>query len=319
MVGGVNLVRRLRRAVKSVVGHVDIQQQRPSLPSEAWFDSPDALEQIERRGTTGEDRAVLRSWVTDGYAIVEGLIDHGLLDEMVEDLDRVFVGESVVPGVRLHDLVMPDGHRANTDHDDLMQLADDERVAVRDRSNWRVHGFFDHSDAAHRIRTDRELERIASMILGVPSRANYSINFHNGSTQALHQDSAVFHLGVRNLICGVWIACEDIVEGSGPLVYYPGSHRRAMFGGFDNYPLTNLRTSDPQTTAMYQTHVDTASAEYPERQFLARKGDVFFWHGMLIHGGTPITQPGLTRRSYVIHFIPDGADVAADVTGPTNW
>jgi ectoine hydroxylase-related dioxygenase (phytanoyl-CoA dioxygenase family) len=59
--------------------------------------------------------------------------------------------------------------------------------------------------------------------------------------------------------------------------------------------------------------------EFEEHAFLAHKGDVLFWHGMLIHGGQAIRSPDTTRRSYVVHFIPDVADVADSVTGPTNW
>jgi ectoine hydroxylase-related dioxygenase (phytanoyl-CoA dioxygenase family) len=33
---------------------------------------------------------------------------------------------------------------------------------------------------------------------------------------------------------GVWIACEDIKEDSGPLVYCPRSHREPLFPEFDN-------------------------------------------------------------------------------------
>jgi hypothetical protein len=36
--------------------------------------------------------------------------------------------------------------------------------------------------------------------------------------------------------------------------------------------------------------------------FLPRKGDVFFWHAGLYHGGEPILDPARTRRSYVVHY-----------------
>ncbi len=294
-------------------------QRPPGLPEVAWFDEPDAMEQIEGRAQWAADRRVLKSWVRDGYAIVENVVPHELLDEMVADLDRMFVDDQPLPSAVLHDLVMPDGHRPDTDHSELLALTPAEREAVRDRSSWRIHAFHQHSAAADAVRHHPELRRIASLILGHDSRANYSINFHNGSTQALHQDTAVFHLGVPNLICGAWIACEDIVEGSGPLVYYPGSHRRELFGGFGSYPIVNLRTADPATAAAYNAHVAAESAEFEEHTFLARKGDVLFWHGMLIHGGQAIRRADATRRSYVVHFIPDGADVADKITGPTNW
>lgn len=291
----------------------------PPLPDEAWFDRPNARSEIGDRAHVAADRDVLESWVDRGYAIVDQLVPHALIDEMVGDLDHLFTGDEVVDGVGFNDLVLTDGHRATATHRELMALGCEERIAVRDRSNWRVHGFYEHSTAADAIRNLPELRRVASMILGVESRAHYSINFHNGSTQALHEDSAVFHLGVPNLICGAWIACEDVREGCGPLVYFPGSHRRPMFDRFDGYPLVNLRTAPPDVSGAYRGHVDRDAEAYEPETFLARKGDVLFWHGMLIHGGEAIRHPDLTRRSYVVHFIPAGADVADQVTGPTNW
>lgn len=108
-------------------------------------------------------------------------------------------------------------------------------------------------------------------------------------------------------------------RGVGAARVLPGSHRRELFGGFDGYPLVNLRTADAATAAAYDAHVGVEADEFDEHAFLARKGDVLFWHGMLIHGGRTIRRPDPTRRSYVVHFIPAGADVAGQITGPTNW
>ena len=74
-----------------------------------------------------------------------------------------------------------------------------------------------------------------------------------GSEQALHQDMAVFHIWPCNFLIGAWIACEDVAEGSGPLVLYPGSHRAPFFPGFTQYPQTNLRTAYRETFAATRT------------------------------------------------------------------
>jgi hypothetical protein len=36
--------------------------------------------------------------------------------------------------------------------------------------------------------------------------------------------------------------------------------------------------------------------------FLPCKGEVFFWHAALYHGGEPIRDPARTRKSYVVHY-----------------
>jgi phytanoyl-CoA hydroxylase len=38
------------------------------------------------------------------------------------------------------------------------------------------------------------------------------------------------------------------------------------------------------------------------RIFLPRRGDLLIWHGALIHGGTAMLNPELTRRSFICHY-----------------
>jgi len=36
--------------------------------------------------------------------------------------------------------------------------------------------------------------------------------------------------------------------------------------------------------------------------FTCKRGDVFLWHGGLVHGGSPIDNPAQTRKSFVVHY-----------------
>lgn len=310
IVGPVNLLERVSSKL----------QRRADLPTAAWFDLPTAPGEIADRADTDADRRVLESWVRDGYAVVEGVVPHDAIDAMLADLDGAFTAETPLPGIEFYDLEFgEDGHREKVDHAQLLARPVEDRLAARTRSSWRVHAFVEQSRSADAVRRHPELQRIASLILGRDTTASYSINFQNGSVQDLHQDCAVFHLGVPNLIVGAWIACEDIVEGAGPLVYYPGSHRGPMYAEFDDYPNTNLRTATDAVASRYTRHVNASAEDYEEHRFLARKGDVLFWHGMLIHGGAAITDPESSRRSLVLHFVPNGADAVTKVTLPSRW
>ncbi len=141
----------------------------------------------------------------------------------------------------------------------------------------------------------------------------------SGSQQRLHQDMAVFHIYPHDYLVGAWIACEDIAADSGPLVLRAGSHRAGMFPGFADYPQTNLRTADAALDAAYQAWVDATATRYPSHEFLARKGDVLLWHGLLFHGGAPVRRRGTTRKSMVLHYTVRGADRGREVRGPFNW
>lgn len=45
--------------------------------------------------------------------------------------------------------------------------------------------------------------------------------------------------------------------------------------------------------------------QFTQQTFLAKKGDVLIWHANLVHGGAPIINEALTRKSMVIHYYAD--------------
>src|SRR2546428_5890306 len=52
-----------------------------------------------------------------------------------------------------------------------------------------------------------------------------TINFMLGSEQPPHADSMHFQSDPPGLMCGVWVALEDIDRDNGALMYFPGSHK----------------------------------------------------------------------------------------------
>ena len=80
-----------------------------------------------------------------------------------------------------------------------------------------------------------------------------------------------------------------------------------------------MDTADDPMTRAYQDYVDGIARRFERREFWARKGQVLFWHGMLIHGGAAVARRGVSRKSMVLHYSVRGADVAREVQGPFNW
>ena len=304
--------RKLQRGVRrAVFGDQPTWRRKPNAVP--WFDRPDAL----ARGN-GDD--VLARWVRDGYVVVDGLVAERDVDEMVGVLDGLWDASTPIPDLQLLGLRdTADGPQRSMSHHDLLALSPADRHRLRDASDWRIHGFHYVNAAAKRVYWDRGLAGTASRIFGRRARPIAAINFMSGSEQELHQDMAVFHIFPHSYLIGAWIACEDIAAESGPLVIYPGSHRAPFFPGFTDYPQTNLRTADPETARAYQAYVDDIARGFPRHEFLAKKGQVLFWHGMLIHGGAPVTRRGTSRKSLVLHYSVRGADRGGEVTGPFNW
>ena len=290
-----------------------------------WFEQPHADEAIKRLAGHGRidqlDTERLHQWVRDGYFVVKNAVPASDVNEINALIDGLASATRPVVGLKLLAINDP-AHPAPIDishRDFLERYPVQNRIRMLAESPWRIHGLHRWHRSVRRVFRNRELLRLASLVFQHRAIARSSITFARGSGQGLHQDMAVFHVYPRGFLLGCWIACEDIAADSGPLVYCPGSHRSEWFPEFDNYPQTNLRTATPEATRRYYDWVARLSERFDRKQFLARKGDVLFWHSMLFHGGDAIQRADSTRRSLVIHYEVPGANRAWAVSGPFNW
>nr|WP_255142814.1 phytanoyl-CoA dioxygenase family protein [Synechococcus sp. EJ6-Ellesmere] len=147
-----------------------------------------------------------------------------------------------------------------------------------------------------------------------------SLTFINGSTQDAHQDTIHLTPFPRGLVCGVWVALEDVVPGSGELFYYPGSYRLpAVLCSSHGVPKVDSEDGDYNkfgavfTPAIKKLLAD--NAYLCPQTFLPRAGDVLIWQENLIHGGSPRKIMDQTRMSMVIHAFAEPALVYYDSTG----
>ena len=140
-------------------------------------------------------------------------------------------------------------------------------------------------------------------LYGRPAFPFQTLNFPVGTQQGAHSDSVHFSSLPERFMCGVWLAMEDVREGAGPLFYVPGSHRWPVMGNGligrrgQGAPLHSAQDPfEPAWEAM-----ETAAAA-PRETFLAKKGQALIWAANLLHGGSPHTDPTLTRWSQVTHY-----------------
>jgi ectoine hydroxylase-related dioxygenase (phytanoyl-CoA dioxygenase family) len=100
------------------------------------------------------------------------------------------------------------------------------------------------------------------------------------------------------------IALEDMSTDNGPLFYYPGSHRLPYLLNSDfNEGETFLSLGRKKYTDYEDVLEDLLEKEnFKSETFIAKKGDVFIWHANLVHGGSPILNPNLSRKSMVVHY-----------------
>ena len=124
----------------------------------------------------------------------------------------------------------------------------------------------------------------------------------------MHQDTAFVRVSRPMEMAASWLAMEDIEEGSGELTYYVGSHRvrEHLFNGKDKW----MPHNDYEAYLAFIKYLDEEcrARGFKKETFRPKKGDVLIWSADLVHGGSAIARPELTRRSFVAHWCPVSAE-----------
>lgn len=288
-----------------------------------WFDKPDAHFALAARHRSGHiggnDAQLLSKWIDEGYFIAERIIPESDIDAAVTDLANVWETDTVRDNLVVNGVTIDGVYFPSVTHRKLLELPKAKRQQVRELSSYRLGDIHLASPAIRRIFENRRMRDICTMVFDGPAEPRNTLYFDKGSEQELHQDTNVFHVHPRNFLIGVWIAFHDITSDSGPLVYYPRSHKAQMWDVFDNYPQTNLRTGPKSLYDEYASYMAGAVDGHERKQALLKKGDALFWHAMLAHGGDRVLSPGASRQSLVIHYMKEGTDKHEEVVGPFNW
>ena len=162
-------------------------------------------------------------------------------------------------------------------------------------------------DSAKRLAFADPVTAFMEELFGSPAALIQSLTFWKSSEQSIHQDfSYVHHHRQLGQLAAAWIPLEDIQAEAGPLVYYKGSHLPDQLGFYDwgQGSILASRDADSGIFAGYTKHLQeiVRIRGLQPSIFLPKRGDLLIWHGALIHGGTPMLNPGLTRRSFICHY-----------------
>jgi ectoine hydroxylase len=165
------------------------------------------------------------------------------------------------------------------------------------------------SELIRKISSQQSLLGVLNFILGRKVKIFQTINFITGSEQHAHSDSIHMTTYPLGYLVAIWVALEDITEESGPLSYYPGSHKLPYLLN-DGYERGgNVFTVGADSNYLkYEEKIGeiVKKTSLPKKIFIAKKGDVLIWHANLIHGGEKISNPASTRKSMVVHYFADG-------------
>ena len=245
----------------------------PDKESQAWLDkgnSKDLVAAKEKFNSFSSDiQQQLLSWSDNGYIILNNFFD----DEITLFVNKEI--EKLVEKQKLH-----------FTHDNKLMFAN--RI----------------SSLIKKITHEKKLTDILDLILDKEVVPFQTINFVQGSNQRAHSDSIHMTTYPLGYLIAVWIALEDTNPDNGPLFYYPGSHRLPYLLNNDFNEGTTLLTLGKKDYGDYEDRIEglIREKELKKEVFLAKKGDILIWHANLIHGGLPVRDPGLTRKSMVIHY-----------------
>lgn len=126
--------------------------------------------------------------------------------------------------------------------------------------------------------------------------------FWQGSEQRRHQDQ--FYLPE---CMSAWCAFEDASRRNGTVFAQAGSHKGRLLTRDDFAEGGEFHGVD------YNDAVDAVYAENEangmlEKPVIAEKGDVLYFHGVLVHRGGAIEEPGSSRHVFAHHYVPSTFD-----------
>lgn len=273
--------------------------QEFSSSSKPWIDHADAdidtfLKQFKPRFDVSYDlKEKLTNWKKNGYAVLEDIVPEKMIDAFMADVERL--------------IDEPEKHKLSV-RIDLPQFAPEQQRNISDFPKEALKGkfvkfndFHSSSVAGKKLMAHPGIVTFLEAVFNQQVVVMQSLTFLYGSQQPTHQDFPWVTAKDPSHLAAAWIALEDIKIDSGPLYYYLGSHNMPKFDFGSGILFKPWSTKTPLDYAEYldKTCVDL---KYPKEVLLIKKGDVLIWHGALAHGGSPISNPDQTRKSYVCHY-----------------
>lgn len=227
-------------------------------------------------------------WMAHGYVVLEGAVEPALIDAFTADIDEVLAN-----------------HR---DHTSLVLSDKYDHVKIRDADpafffgqRMRFVDLHHASVAGKKISLHPRILEFVQHVFRTEVVMMQSLTFLEGSQQLIHQDHAYVIAENPTHLCASWVALEDIDPRSGPLRYIPGSHAIPLFDwGNGLFRRSGSTATDQQFAAHIEGHCTAAGLA--AQPFCPKKGDAFLWHAALAHGGSPVADRTLTRKSHVTHY-----------------
>ena len=257
---------------KSLIASIS-SKDFPDKESRAWLDTGNSeilTPAKEGFGNFPADiQSKIRDWSKNGYMVLKKFLDDQTCTDINLEIDKL------LNSGKLH---FTNGNK--------LMFANKKSALIRD------------------VTQKPELKRILNFLLDKEVVPFQTINFLHGSQQRAHSDSVHMTTYPLGYLIAAWVALEDVTHDNGPLFYFPGSHKLPYLLNNDFNEGETLLLLGKKNYNDYEDVLEelVAKSGFPRQEFHAKKGDVFIWHANLVHGGAPIINKNLTRKSMVIHY-----------------
>jgi len=263
------------KAVWQHVAHADIKQPSTDIP---WLDQEDVTPEAIRQRPGFTDfpaalQAQLLLWPQNGFIILPGLL----------------------------------AAEADVVNTEIVTLREAGKIAFN-FTGRKIFNAWKHSPAVGGVFHHPLLLALIRFIFNKEVIPFQTVNFIRGSQEKPHSDSIHMTTEPLGYLVAVWVALEDIQVGSGELLFYPGSHKLRYVMSEDFASGNTGLQLGHDTRESYERKIEEVLQQHAcvGQPFLAKKGDVLIWHANLLHAGSPILDPQLTRHSMVAHYFAEG-------------
>lgn len=254
----------------------------------------EVLKNIEIPADTPYDlREKLEFWRENGYVVLENVLPKHWLDKFWDEV------EDTIENHDKHDvkaLVYQFNGQKPTPLKDIPK-------ELLKGIGARINDYHNTSIGAKKIMTHRHIITFLKAALSPELTAFQSLVFKYSSQQSTHQDFPWVTSNIASHLAAAWIPCEDVHADSGPLFYYPRSHKMPKFD-FGKTGILFHGEKSLYSPDQFSTYLDKTCKKLniEKKVLLIKKGDILIWHGGLAHGGSIINNPAMTRKSFVCHY-----------------
>jgi phytanoyl-CoA hydroxylase len=240
----------------------------------------------------------LQFWREKGYVVLENVLPPDWLDKLWGDVEYTIENhEKFSATALLH------GYNGQLP----TPLKDVPKEKLKDIGS-RLNDFHHLSVGAKKVMAHPNIAYFLQAVLAPDLTAFQSLIFKYSSQQGTHQDFPWVTSNIPSHLAAAWIPLEDVHADSGPLFYYPGSHRLPKFD-FGNTGILFQKGRSLFKPEDFEEYLEATNKKnnINKEILLIKKGDILIWHGALAHGGSPIKDPQRTRKSFVCHYSTTGA------------